>query len=93
MFDPDTCILVLGLSGQGLFSMRFIIQWVCAEKRKQSVIPAAFWHFSLAGSLLLLAYALLRRDLVFTLGQSTGFLIYCRNIYFIRKEARAKAPA
>ncbi|MEZ4484649.1 MAG: lipid-A-disaccharide synthase N-terminal domain-containing protein [Syntrophotaleaceae bacterium] len=93
MFDADTCILVLGLVGQGLFSMRFIIQWVCAEKRKQSVIPVAFWYFSLAGSILLLTYAVLRRDLVFTLGQSTGFLIYCRNIYFIRKQTRLKAPA
>jgi lipid-A-disaccharide synthase-like uncharacterized protein len=51
----------------------------------------AFWYFSLAGSLLLLIYAILRRDLVFILGQSTGFLIYGRNLYFIYQERREKA--
>lgn len=91
MFEVDSWILVLGLAGQFLFSMRFVIQWICAEKRRQSVIPVAFWYFSLAGSLLLLTYAILRRDLVFILGQSTGFLIYGRNLYFIYQERREKA--
>jgi lipid-A-disaccharide synthase-like uncharacterized protein len=91
MFEVDSWILVLGLAGQFLFSMRFLIQWICAEKRRQSVIPVAFWYFSLAGSLLLLIYAILRRDLVFILGQSTGFLIYGRNLYFIYQERREKA--
>jgi lipid-A-disaccharide synthase-like uncharacterized protein len=91
MFEVDSWILVLGLAGQFLFSMRFLIQWICAEKRRQSVIPVAFWYFSLAGSLLLLTYAILRRDLVFILGQSTGFLIYGRNLYFIYQERREKA--
>lgn len=93
MFDAEKAILVLGLIGQALFAMRFIIQWVYAEKRRQSIIPTAFWYFSLAGSLLLLIYALLRRDLVFSLGQSTGFLIYLRNLYFIRKEKRQQLAA
>ena len=93
MFDVEKSILVLGLVGQALFSMRFIIQWIYAEKRRQSVIPTAFWYFSLGGSLLLLIYALLRRDLVFSLGQSTGFLIYGRNLYFIHKKAGNGATA
>lgn len=93
MFNTENSILLLGLAGQALFSMRFIIQWVHSEKRRQSVIPTAFWYFSLGGSLLLLVYSLLRRDLVFTLGQSTGFLIYGRNLYFIHKQRKENSVA
>lgn len=93
MFNAENSILILGLAGQALFSMRFIIQWIYSEKRRQSIIPPVFWYFSLGGSLLLLIYALLRRDLVFTLGQSTGFLIYGRNLYFIHKQRKQNALA
>ncbi|MGE4543914.1 MAG: lipid-A-disaccharide synthase N-terminal domain-containing protein [Pedobacter sp.] len=93
MFSTENSILLLGLVGQALFSMRFIIQWVYSEKHRQSVIPTAFWYFSLGGSLLLLVYSLLRRDIVFTLGQSTGFLIYGRNLYFIHKQRKESAIA
>jgi lipid-A-disaccharide synthase-like uncharacterized protein len=93
MFNAENSILILGLAGQALFSMRFIIQWIYSEKRRQSIIPPAVWYFSLGGSLLLLIYALLRRDLVFTLGQSTGFLIYGRNLYFIHKQRKQNAMA
>jgi lipid-A-disaccharide synthase-like uncharacterized protein len=78
----------VGLLGQFLFSMRFIIQWIASEKRRQSVIPEMFWVFSISGGLVLLSYAIWRKDPVFILGQSFGVFIYARNIYFIyrRKE-------
>lgn len=66
--------------------MRFFWQWIVSEKEKKSVIPIAFWYFSLLGSLFLLIYAVLRRDIVFMVGQSTGFIIYTRNLYLIHKE-------
>ncbi len=75
--------VILGLSGQVLFSLRFLVQWIVSEKRKESVIPIAFWYLSLGGSLILLAYALYRQDLVFVLGQSTGSFIYIRNLMLI----------
>jgi len=75
--------VILGLSGQLLFSLRFLVQWIVSEKRKESVIPVAFWYLSLGGSLILLAYALYRQDLVFVLGQSTGSFIYIRNLMLI----------
>lgn len=75
--------VILGLSGQVLFSLRFLVQWIVSERRKQSVIPIAFWYLSLGGSLILLAYALYRQDLVFVLGQSTGSFIYIRNLMLI----------
>ena len=75
--------LIIGFIGQGLFSTRFIIQWLATEKRKKSVIPRAFWYFSIAGSLTLLSYALYRRDPIFVMGQSFGVIIYLRNLYFI----------
>lgn len=92
MVHPDwkTIWLGIGLLGQGLFFMRFFVQWLASEKQGRSVIPTAFWYFSILGGLTLLAYAIWRRDPVFILGQSTGLFIYLRNIYFLYKEKRDK---
>ena len=72
--------MVLGFIGQFFFSMRFIVQWVASEKHKKSVVPLAFWVFSVLGSFLLLIYAIYRKDPVFILGQAPNLLIYFRNI-------------
>lgn len=78
--------LGIGFLGQLLFSARFIIQWLVSEHRRQSVIPQAFWYFSLLGGSVLLAYAIHKRDPVFMLGQGIGLVVYWRNIVFIRRE-------
>ena len=70
--------------------MRFLIQWVYSEKNKRSMIPTAFWYFSLAGGLTLLSYAILREDPVFIVGQGAGLFIYMRNLMLIRKEIEMK---
>jgi lipid-A-disaccharide synthase-like uncharacterized protein len=78
--------LAVGFAGQALFSARFLLQWVYSERRKRSIIPVAFWYFSLAGGATLFIYALHIGDPVFILGQSMGVLIYTRNLYFIHKQ-------
>ena len=78
--------LITGFTGQAMFSARFMVQWLASEKMKRSIIPEAFWYLSLIGGLVLLAYAIHRRDPIFILGQSVGCFIYLRNIYFIRRE-------
>lgn len=78
--------LVLGFVGQAMFSMRFIVQWIASEKAGKSVVPLLFWIFSIAGSSILLWYAIYRQDPVFILGQSAGLLIYFRNLHLIRRE-------
>ncbi len=80
--------VIVGLVGQLMFSMRFLIQWITSERARQSVIPVAFWYFSLAGGIVLFAYALYRRDPVFVLGQSTGLVIYSRNLWLIHAAKR-----
>ena len=80
--------LAIGFTGQALFSMRFIVQWWCSERKKRSVIPVAFWYFSLAGGVTLLAYAIYRQDPVFIVGQAGGLFVYSRNLYFIYRERR-----
>ncbi len=69
---------MLGLIGQACFFSRFLVQWVASERQKRSVVPTAFWYFSLIGGLLVLIYALWRRDPVFILGQSVGLVVYTR---------------
>jgi len=78
--------LVVGFVGQIMFGMRFFVQWIASEKAKKSVIAIAFWYLSICGSLILLVYAVHRRDPVFILGQSTGSFIYLRNLYLIKNE-------
>jgi len=82
----NTIWLAIGLAGQALFSARFLVQWLVSEKRRESVIPVAFWYLSLAGSAVLLSYAIYRRDPVFILGQSMGSVIYLRNLWLIRQK-------
>lgn len=84
--EIDKTWLVVGLIGQGLFSARFFVQWLQSEKMKRSVIPSAFWYFSMAGGVTLLAYAIHRRDPVFIIGQGTGLFIYFRNLQFLWRE-------
>lgn len=89
--DTDPFWLVVGFLGQGLFSMRFIVQWLKSEKLKRSVVPLAFWYFSLAGGVTLLAYAIHRGDPVFIVGQALGLVIYLRNVWLILKSPPAPA--
>jgi lipid-A-disaccharide synthase-like uncharacterized protein len=87
----ETIWLGIGFCGQALFFMRFLVQWITSEIKKRSVIPVAFWYFSFFGGLTLLAYAIYRRDPVFIIGQSTGSIIYIRNMQLVYKERRASA--
>ena len=80
--------LIFGFIGQAMFTMRFLIQWIASEKRKESVIPVSFWYFSLAGGLIVLSYAIHRLDPVFILAYLPGNFIYLRNLYFLYKKKR-----
>ena len=91
MQNADTLVwIIIGFIGQALFSMRFVVQWIASERMKRSIIPQAFWYFSVAGGVTLLAYAIHRRDPVFILGQGAGLVVYLRNLYFVMREAKAK---
>ena len=79
----------LGFVAQFFFMMRFVVQWIASERARRSVIPVAFWFFSLGGGALLLVYAIGRRDPVFITGQALGLFIYARNLWFIFGEHHA----
>ena len=81
--------LAIGLLGTATFGSRFLLQWVASERAGRSYIPLAFWWLSIAGSLLLLAYAIHKRDPVFILANAPNSLIYARNLTLIYRE-RAK---
>ena len=81
----------IGLVGQLLFTSRFLVQWIASERRRESVVPVAFWWFSLAGGVTLLSYALWRHDPVFILGQAMGLVVYARNLALIHAKNREVA--
>jgi len=91
--QPQRIMIVVGFAGQGLFAMRFIIQWLSSEKQARSVIPIAFWYFSIGGGSVLFLYAIWRQDLVFMSGQGLGLFIYLRNLYFVRRSRNAGEQA
>ncbi|HTS42043.1 MAG TPA: lipid-A-disaccharide synthase N-terminal domain-containing protein [Xanthobacteraceae bacterium] len=93
VFHKLTWIVLLGYAGQILFTMRFVVQWIASERAGRSVIPLAFWFFSIGGGLLLFGYALYIRDPVFILGQGFGVFVYMRNLYFIRRDKSGAAVA
>ncbi|WP_417270381.1 lipid-A-disaccharide synthase N-terminal domain-containing protein [Celeribacter sp.] len=88
---PDSFWITIGFLGQLLFTSRFLVQWIASERKRESVVPHAFWWFSLAGGSTLLAYALWRKDPVFILGQGMGLFIYVRNLMLLAKTAKRKA--
>jgi lipid-A-disaccharide synthase-like uncharacterized protein len=91
-FDLTIWVLI-GLLGQALFTLRFLVQWLSSERRGRSYIPHAFWWFSLAGGATLLAYALHRKDPVFILGQGAGLFIYIRNLQLILQGRKKEGAA
>lgn len=93
MTTANAIWLGIGFAGQLLFTSRFLVQWIASERAKRSVVPVAFWWFSLAGGATLLAYAIWRGDPVFALGQATGLVVYIRNLMLIGKLSDAGRPA
>jgi lipid-A-disaccharide synthase-like uncharacterized protein len=93
MIDKATVWLIIGFLGQAFFFMRFVVQWIASERARKSIIPNAFWFFSIGGGIVLLIYAIYREDPVFIVGQATGLFIYLRNIVFIRREKRETLEA
>lgn len=72
--------VVIGFVGQTIFMGRLLVQWIASERRKMSHVPKAFWHMSLWGSFIVLAYAIKRADPVFIAGQAFGSVVYIRNL-------------
>ena len=79
--------VAVGLLGQVLFAGRMLVQWLVSERRGRSVIPVAFWWMSLLGASMLLVYFLWRKDVVGVLGQTTGWIIYMRNLWLIYRRS------
>jgi len=77
--------VIIGFFGQFLFFMRFIVQWIATEKKGEVVVPVAFWYLSIAGTLVILGYAIHIKDIVFTIAQILSLFIYARNLSFLRR--------
>jgi lipid-A-disaccharide synthase-like uncharacterized protein len=90
LFNNINPWIFFGLFGQCLFGARFLVQWIVSERRKESTIPILFWYFSLSGGLILLIYAIYRKDPVFIAGQSMGLVIYIRNLRLINKKNKSE---
>jgi len=84
----DRAWLAFGLLGQIVFGMRFIVQWIASERKRESHIPLVFWYLSIVGGIITTAYAIHKRDAVFIIGQGAGLVVYVRNLMLIYRAQR-----
>lgn len=82
--------LLFGIVAQLLFTARFLVQWLASEKQGQSVMPLAFWYFSMAGGLMTLVYGIVRREPIIIMGQVLAVFIYLRNLILIFRNRRKR---
>ncbi len=82
--DIPLLLLLWGSAGQVVFTLRFVYQWFQSRKAQESLLPMGFWLISLTGSLMILSYAVYRKDPVLFIGQIFGAAIYSRNIWLSR---------
>ena len=92
-FTLDHVWLLIGFVGQGLFAARFIVQWLKSEMEGRSVVPVAFWYFSIGGGLISFAYAIHIVSWPFIISQGAGLIPYFRNLWLILRERRALKEA
>lgn len=84
--DIPLWLLIWGSLAQIIFTLRFVYQWVYSEKNKESILPLGFWSLSLVGSIMILIYAIIRKDPVLFVGHIMGSVIYLRNIMILKKQ-------
>ena len=79
---------IWGLASQFLFFMSFAVQWYKSEKKGESFLPTEFWILRIVGSLMLLLYVFVRRDIVLLLSLILQIAMYTRNIYLIATKGK-----
>lgn len=85
--------VLFGFGAQAVFTARFIVQWIASERRRKSHVPIAFWYLSMAGAIMLFTYAVVwKHDPVVALGQTTGGIVYVRNLMLLRREKKHAQP-
>lgn len=90
MFTPEHWWLAVGFAGQAVFTARVVVQWIASEKKGESIVPIAYWYLSTIGGMMLLVYALYRRDPVIISGQLFGVVVYGRNLVLIHRRQAGK---
>jgi lipid-A-disaccharide synthase-like uncharacterized protein len=85
--------IAIGLAGQVAFFSRFLVQWIASERAGESVVPRAFWHLSLVGSLVLLVYSIHRREPILALGYVPNAVVYLRNLALLRRSGAGASTA
>lgn len=88
--DIPLALVIFGSAGQIIFMLRFLYQWAYSKKKHESVLPVGFWVISLVGSGIIIAYGIFRKDPVLILGQSFGFVAYCRNLMIWHSSKRCQ---
>lgn len=90
--DFTEAIMIIGTIGQLMLNLRYLYQWYYSEKAKESLLPLGFWVISFVASIMVVSYAVIKRDPVLLVSQGLGLMAYSRNIYLsLRASKKANA--
>lgn len=81
--------MAFGLAAQLMFTGRFLVQWIASERAGRSVVPLAFWYFSIGGGMMTLIYGLVKREPIIIVGQLFANLVYIRNVVLVKRGRKA----
>jgi lipid-A-disaccharide synthase-like uncharacterized protein len=85
LYSESILWTAFGLTGNLLFSLRFIVQWLYSEKRRELIVPSIFWHISFWGSVIALIYAFHIDKLPVILGYFFTPILYARNLVLLAR--------
>lgn len=71
--DVPRNLLLFGVAGQLVYEIRSVYQLVYSYRRKASFLPLGHWVLSVAGSVMIIIYGLIRHDWVLVIGQFSLF--------------------
>ena len=85
--DVPLGLLLFGVLGQFTYEMRTVYQLVYSYRRHRSFLPLGHWVLGVIGSVMIIAYGLVRHDWVLTIGQFS-IVFTVRNLMLSIAEAR-----
>lgn len=92
--DPYVLFWIgVGAVGQGLFALRFLVQWLATERAGHSIVPDVFWYISVLAACLLISSHASRGEWVFVAGLTSTLVVYARNIVLIRRGGTARVES
>lgn len=79
----------IGFIASMAFTIRFILQMIASEKRKESTVTPSFWRFSLFGNILMVIHSFIQVQYPFCMIQTCNAVLSWRNLNLMQEKRRS----